>query len=147
MSAPSPKDQSLLINKLTLMVLAGIFVCLVVLIVRQRNFMADRDHRSQARAALDQSPALEESAANDGASLKDLRAIRPFKPPSAPPMRSFPAVATVPSQEDSPPFELVRENPPPVVVPPPVVLVSSTAGLQGGEIAGTVWLRGTPPPE
>src|SRR5436309_1919603 len=92
MSAPDPKDQSLLINKLTLVVLVGIFVCLIVLIIRQRDFMAERDQRDKARAALDQLPSLEESAANDAASLRNTRVTAKFTPPRTAPVRTFPAV-------------------------------------------------------
>ena len=145
MSAPSPQNQSLLINKLTLMVLAGILVCLVVLVVRQRDFMAERDRQDQARASLDRSRAFEESAAN----AYNARTSGLFTPPRAAPVKSFPAVANIPSPVESPPAEFVQESaPPPVILPPTqVAFVSTIPASQSGEIAGTVWLRGTPPPE
>jgi hypothetical protein len=148
-------DRSPLVNKLILLVLSLIFVCLVLLVIRAY----DRGSKPEQTAAA---PAVEEPVMEE--------APTPVEPPPAPlrpvvkrlPVANTPRVAPsvrLPAEaQDAPVF--AEDRPMAPVVAPGVNLPGGSTGRTGGtvgggtspnparpEIVGTVSLLGTPPAE
>src|SRR5436189_3167423 len=64
MSPVNPKQQAALVNKMIRVVLIGILGCLVVLIVRQNNFLAEQEQLAKNPVAHAPSPTLGEPPAD-----------------------------------------------------------------------------------
>src|SRR5262249_29136437 len=145
MSAPNPNKQSLLINKLILLALVSILGCLIVLIVRQKNFMDEREQAARSRSLVEATEPSAEQALIFRSPAYNERLSKPASFQPTPASSSYPAlppgeVTALPEGSS----EETRPVPPPVVQP---VVALSAPILQSGGIAGTAWLRGTPPPE
>ena len=144
MSPINAKDQSTLLNKLILVVLVAILGCLVVLIVRQNNFLAEQEQLAKNPVGHPPSPTLGEAPANQPSLVANRRPV--VSPPTAT-ARAQPT-ALVPINDQAPLEPMFLEKTP--QFPIPVVeaaIVSPRPVQQGLKIAGVVRLRGTPPPE
>src|SRR5262249_17733669 len=145
MYSPGSRDQSLLINKLVLLVLVGILGCLVILVVRQKNFMDEREQAVESQDLLARPATSVEPAATIPSPTKYERLARSASFHPTAPSSSYPEP---PSNGDA---TLVEESAEKIPAAPPAAaqpVVAFSGPIPSGDgIAGTVWLRGTPPPE
>lgn len=142
------KDQSVLVNKLILVVLIGILGCLVILVVRQNDFLTEQQQFTENRLREDWPSAQEDSRADQRSLVANRRAVVPLRvattrPPEAP----LAPIAVQVNTEVPPGVTLIESAPQVAVLPVETAVVSASQALPAGEITGTVWLRGTPPPE
>jgi hypothetical protein len=142
------KDQSVLVNKLILVVLVGILGCLVILVVRQNDFLTEHQQFAENSPHQDWPSAQEDSRDDQRSLIANRRPAMPFRAATTPSLGTPLAPIAVPvNTEASPSVTLIESAPQFPVLPVETAVVSASQVLQGGEIAGTAWLRGTPPPE
>src|SRR5262245_39758943 len=142
------KDESVLVNKLILVVLVGILGCLVILIVRQNDFLTEQQQFTENRPREDWPSAQENSRADERSLVANRRPPVPFRAATTrSPGTPLAPIAVQVNTEAPPSVTLIESAPQFPVLPVETAVVSASQVVQGGEIAGTVWLRGTPPPE
>src|SRR5437870_11355918 len=98
MSPIHPRGQAVLVNKLILVVLIGILGCLVVLIVRQNNFLAEQEQLAKNPVGHAPSPTLGEPPADQPSLVANGRAAASLPRPTARAQRT----ALVPINDQAP---------------------------------------------
>src|SRR5436190_508382 len=139
MSPINPRGQAVLVNKLILVVLIGILGCLVVLVVRQNNFLAEQEQLAKTPIGHAPSPTLGELPVDQPSMVANRRDAASLPRATDRAQRT----ALVPLNDEAPVEPLLLEKPQLPARLVETAIVSSGPAGRVGQIAGTVTLRGT----